>query len=161
VPIPGGFTELVSFPLRMLATNLSKIVSGWFGVSVYGSGMNLEFGQPHGYEQIRLEVADPCSGLHSLMALKALHAITAYYTRLRLGWKWVLFMCAIPIALMANLTRIVGIILIGAYGSKQLALGLFHDWSSPILFAIAFAILISIGRLMEWLTAPRTISSSS
>lgn len=152
IPIPGGFTEVVSFPLRLLATNGSKIAAGWFGVHVEGSGMNIQFGQPYGYEQIRLEVADPCSGLHSLMAIKALHAITAYLTRLRLGWKWVLFMCAIPIALTANLTRITGIILIGAYWRKDVALGLFHDWSSPVLFAIAFAILISIGRFLEWAT---------
>jgi EpsI family protein len=154
IPIPGGFTEVVSFPLRLLATNGSKIAAGWFGVDVQGSGMNIHFGQPYGYEQIMLQVADPCSGLHSLMAIKALHAITAYLTRLKLGWKWVLFMCAIPIALMANLTRITGIILIGAYWSKDVALGLFHDWSSPVLFAIAFAILISIGRFLEWATLP-------
>lgn len=161
IPIPGGFTELVSFPLRLLATNLSKLVVGLLGVEVHGAGMNIAFMQPTGREYIQLSVADPCSGLHSLMAIKALHAITAYMSRLRLGWKWVLFMCAIPIALMANLTRIVGIILIGAYWSKDIALGLFHDWSSPILFAIAFMILISIGRLLEWLTAPRTPSPSS
>jgi len=161
IPIPGGFTEIVSFPLRLLATNLSKLVVGLFGVHVQGAGMNIEFLQPNGREYIQLTVADPCSGLHSLLAIKALHAITAYLSRLRLGWKWVLFMCAIPIALMANLTRIVGIILIGAYWSKDIALGLFHDWSSPILFAIAFIILISIGRLLEWLTAPPTPSPSS
>lgn len=152
IPIPGGFTEVVSFPLRLLATNGSKALASQLGVEVYGSGMNIEFGQPRGHEWIQLTVADPCSGLHSLMAIKALHAITAYLTRLKLGWKWVLFFCAIPIALTANLTRVTGIILIGAYGSKDIALGLFHDWSSPILFAIAFMILISVGRFMEWAT---------
>jgi len=154
VPIPGGFTEVVSFPLRMLATNGSKLAAGWFGVDVQGAGMNINFGQPYGREWIALTVADPCSGLHSLMAIKALHAITAYLTRLRLVWKWVLFMCALPIALAANLTRVTGIILVGAYWSKDVALGLFHDWAPLMLFVIAFAILISIGRLLEWLTLP-------
>lgn len=159
MPIPGGFTEVVSFPLRLLATKGATIAAGWFGVHVSGAGMNIQFWRPAGIgdperDLIQLTVADPCSGLHSLMALKALHAITAYLTRLRLGWKWVLFMCAIPIALMANLTRITGIILIGAYWRKDIALGLFHDWSSPILFAIAFGILISIGRFLEWATLP-------
>lgn len=152
IPIPGGFTEVVSFPLRLLATSGSKHLGQFFGVDVYGAGMNLEFNQPRGYEHIMLEVADPCSGLHSLMAIKALHAITAYLTRLRIGWKWVLFMCAIPIALAANLTRITGIILIGAYIDKKFAETIFHHWSSPVLFVIAFAILISIGRTMEWAT---------
>lgn len=161
IPIPGGFTELVSFPLRMLATTLSKEVAGWFGVQVYGSGMHLEFGQPRGTEWLQLEVADPCSGLHSIMAIKALHAIFAYTTRLSLGWKWFLFLCALPIALLSNLTRIVGIILIGAYWSGDIAVGLFHTYSPFILYPIALLILISIGRLLEWLTAPQTTSPSS
>ena len=161
IPIPGGFTELVSFPLRLLATNLSKIVAGWFGVHVYGAGMNLQFGQPHGNEWLQLEVADPCSGLHSLMAIKAVHAIFAYFTRLRIGWKWLLFWCALPIALLSNLTRIVGIVLIGAYWSKDIALGLFHTYSSFILYPIALLILFSFGRFLEWLTVDRARSPSS
>lgn len=153
IPIPGGFTEVVSFPLRLLATVGAKELAELFGVHVQGAGMNIEFLPPYRTEApIVLEIADPCSGLHSLMALKALHAITAYLTRLKLGWKWVLFMCAIPIALMANLTRIVGIIVLAAYVSRYWGLKLFHDFSSPMLFAIAFMILISIGRLMEWAT---------
>lgn len=161
IPIPGGFTEVVSFPLRMLATNLSKVVVGLFGIHIQGSGMNIEFMQPTGSEYLQLTVADPCSGLHSIMAIKALHAIFAYFTRLRLGWKWFLFMCALPIALLANLTRIVGIILIGAYWDKEIALGLFHTYSPFILYPIAIVILISIGRLLEWLTVPQTRSPSS
>lgn len=161
IPIPGGFTEIISFPLRMLATNLSRVIAGLFGVQIFGSGMNLQFGQPHGTEWLSLEVADPCSGLHSIMAIKALHAIFAYFSRLSLGWKWVLFMCALPIAVLSNLTRIVGIILIGAYWSKDFAVGLFHTYSPFILYPIALLILISIGRMLEWLTNPRTPSPSS
>lgn len=153
IPIPGGFTEIVSFPLRLLATEGAKKIATFFGVYIQSAGMNIVFLPPYRTEApIILEIADPCSGLHSLMALKALHGITAYLTRLKLGWKWVLFMCAIPIALAANLTRIVGIILLSAYISRDLGLKLWHDYSSPLLFAIAFAILISIGRLMEWAT---------
>ena len=152
IPIPGGFTEFISFPLRLIATNLSRKIASWGGVETFGSGMYIEFMQPRGTEHVALEIADPCSGLHSVMALKALHAITAYMSRLRMGWKWALFMCAIPIALMANLCRIVSIIFIGAYINKGFAIGLWHHWSSPILFVFAFLILISIGRLLEWAT---------
>jgi exosortase len=153
IPIPGGLTEVVSFPLRILATNGSRAIVHLFGVEVYGSGMHMEFFQPRGLEYIRLEVADPCSGLHSLMAIKALHAITAYKTRLKLGWKWVLFMCAIPVSLAANLCRMVSIILVAAYINKDFGLGLWHEGIAPyLLFGFAFIILISLGRFMEWAT---------
>lgn len=152
IPIPGGFTEIVSFPLRMLATNGSRAIVENFGVTIYGAGMNMEFMQPRGDQYIRLEVADPCSGLHSLMAIKALHAITAYMSRLKLGWKWVLFMCALPISLAANVCRMVLIILVCAYYDATFGLTLFHDYSPYVLFAFVFAILISIGKFMEWAT---------
>jgi EpsI family protein len=149
VPVPGGLTQAVSFPLRLLATDGSKWVASQFGVVLYGAGMNVEFMQPRGNEYVRLLVADPCSGLHSLMAIKALHAITAYVSRLRLGWKWVLFFCALPITLAANVCRMTLIILICAYVSKDFGLRVFHDWSPYVLFLFVFAILIGIGRLME------------
>lgn len=153
IPVPGGLTEVVSNPLRLLATNGSRAIVKHFGITIYGSGMHMEFFQPTGYEYIRLEVADPCSGLHSLMAIKALHAITAYKSRLTVGWKWVLFMCAIPVSLAANLCRMVSIILVAAYISKSFGLGMWHENIAPyILFAFAFLILISLGRFMEWAT---------
>ena len=152
VPVPGGLTQAVSFPLRLLATDGSKAVAAKFGVVLYGAGMNVEFMQPRGTEYVRLLVADPCSGLHSLMAIKALHAITAYVSRLRIGWKWVLFFCALPITLAANVCRMTLIILICAYVSKDFGLRVFHDWSPYVLFLFVFAILIGIGRLMEKLT---------
>ena len=153
IPIPGGLTEVVSFPLRMLATNGSRAIVSKFGIEVAGSGMHMEFMQPNGYEYIRLEVADPCSGLHSVMAIKALHAITAYLSKLKLGWKWVLFMCALPVALAANLCRMVSIILISGYISKDFGLNMWHENIAPyLLFGFAFAILISLGKFMEWAT---------
>jgi EpsI family protein len=111
--------------------------------------MNLEFMQPRGTEYIRIIVADPCSGLHSLMAIKALHAITAYVSRLRTPWKWVLFFLALPITLAANICRMTLIILVCAFIDKKFGLTLFHDYSPYVLFLFVFLILIGIGQLME------------
>jgi exosortase len=152
VPIPGPFNQFVSAPLRVLASNGSRAIVAHFGIDVLGAGNNMEFRQPNGYDYVRLIVADPCSGLHSLMAIKALHAITAYLSRLKLGWKWVLFMCALPISLAANVCRLVLIILVAGYIDKDFGLKAFHDYSPYVLFACVFAILISVGRFMEWAT---------
>lgn len=169
VPIPGFLNQFVSFPLRLLATNGSKAIVAPFGIDIAGAGMNIEFWRPGSDHSnpdnlVRFIVADPCSGLHSLMAIKALHAITAYLSRLKLGWKWVLFWCAMPISLAANVCRMVLIMLVSAYldkpmehtfGIKNFGLTLFHDYSPYILFIFVFAILISVGRLMEWGTGNR------
>jgi exosortase len=158
VPIPGFLNQFVSFPLRLLATNGSKAIVQHLGIPINGAGMNMEFWRPGTDHSdptnnfVALVVADPCSGLHSLMAIKALHAITAYLSRLKLGWKWVLFMCALPISLAANTCRLVLIILVSAYVNKQFGLDAFHHWSPYILFIFVFLILFSIGRFMEWAT---------
>ena len=157
IPVPGGLTQVVTFPLQLLATNGSRAIVSHLGIAVQGSGTHMQFyevGKPHIVENIVLmEIAVPCSGIHSLMAIKALHAITAYLTRLKLGWKWVLFMCAIPVALAANLCRIVSIILVSAYINKVFGLGMWHENIAPYLvFGFAIVILVGLGKFMEWAT---------
>jgi EpsI family protein len=160
IPVPGGLTQIVSAPLRILATSGSKwIVTKFFGLTILGAGMNMEFMQPYGSEYIRIDIADPCSGIHSLMAIKALHAITAYISRLKITWKWVLFWCALPITLAANIIRITLLILVCAYGERihpsmtaKFGLGTFHDASPYPLFIIVLLLLISLGRTIEKLT---------
>lgn len=164
VPIPGSLNQFVSFPLRLLAHNGSKaIVHALFGIDISGASMNMEFWR-HGADPtnadpdyisknlVSLVVADPCSGLHSLMAIKALHAITAYMSRLKLTWKWVLFWCALPISLVANVCRMVLIILVCTYIDKGFGLKAFHDYSPYLLFLFVFGILFFVGLVMEYLT---------
>jgi exosortase len=160
IPIPGGLTQVVTFPLQLLATRGSKAIVSHLGINIQGSGTHMEFwqpGRPHIMENfIAMEIAVPCSGIHSLMAIKALHAITAYMTRLKIGWKWVLFMCAIPVALAANLCRIVSIILVSAYINKDFGLHMWHENIAPYLvFGFAVVILVSLGRFMEWATGAK------
>ena len=159
VPIPGALNQVVSQPLRQLAHAGSKAIVERIGIPIAGAGMNMEFWRPGSNHTnfdrdfVSLIIADPCSGLHSLMAIKALHAITAYRSRLTLGWKWALFMMALPISLAANVCRLTLVILVAAYYSKEFGLKAFHDYSPYLLFIFVFMILISIGRLMEWATA--------
>lgn len=150
LPIPGGLTQPISFPLRKIATEGSKWIAVHFaGVNIIGSGMDMEFHQVRGSEYVRIKIADPCSGIHSLMAIKALHAITAYVSRLKMTWKWVLFWLALPITLAANVIRITLLILVCAYGDAKFGLGAFHDASPYPLFVIVLLLLVSIGRTLE------------
>lgn len=158
VPIPGFLNQFVSFPLRLVATNGSKAILHLLGVEINGAGMDMEFwraGSDHtnvARDFISLKVADPCSGLHSLMAIKALHAITAYLSRLTTGWKWVLFWCALPISMAANVLRMVSIVLVSAYIDKDFGLKAWHNLSPYLLFLFVFGILFFVGVLMEFAT---------
>jgi EpsI family protein len=150
LPIPGGLTQPISFPLRLIATGGSKwIVEHFFHLSIAGSGMDMEFPFLKTGETVRIKIADPCSGIHSLMAIKALHAITAYISRLKLSWKWVLFWLALPITLAANVIRITLLLLVCSYYDPKFGLGAFHDASPYPLFIIVLLLLVSIGRFLE------------
>lgn len=153
LPIPGGLTQPVSFPLRLIATSGSKwIVEHLFHLHIAGSGMDMEFPYLKTGEIVRIKIADPCSGIHSLMAIKALHAITAYISRLKLSWKWVLFWLALPITLAANVIRITLLLLVCSYYDPKFGLGTFHDASPYPLFIIVLLLLVSIGRFLERVT---------
>ncbi|MGC4045323.1 MAG: EpsI family protein [Armatimonas sp.] len=156
VPVPGGLTTVVTTPLRIIATKGAHFITSHLGVQIFASGVHLDFfrpGLPNTEENhIRLDIADACSGIHSIMAIKALHAITAYLSRLRLKWKWVLFWLALPITTASNVIRITLLVLVAAYYNPHFALTYFHDKSPYPLFIIVFLLLVSIGRLMERLT---------
>lgn len=156
VPVPGGLTTVVTTPLRIIATRGAHFITSHMGIEIYASGVHLDFYRPGlpktGENHVMLDIADACSGIHSIMAIKALHAITAYLSRLQLKWKWVLFWLALPITTASNVIRITLLVLVAAYYDPKFAQTFFHDKSPYPLFIIVFLLLVSIGRLMERLT---------
>ncbi len=160
VPVPGGLTTVVTTPLRIIATKGAYFLTSHLGVNIVASGVHLDFYRPGlpatEANHIRLDIADACSGIHSIMAIKALHAITAYVSRMKLKWKWLLFWLALPITTASNVIRITLLVLVAAYYDPKFALNYFHDKSPYPLFIIVFLLLVSIGRLIEKLTKGET-----
>jgi exosortase len=93
-----------------------------------------------------LAIGAPCSGVNSLAALVTLATLYAFVSRCRVSARVLIVILSIPIALCANLVRVLAIVLLAHYISLDLALGFFHDWSSPFLFLVAMGLLIVIGR---------------
>ena len=154
VPVPGGVTDLVGFPLQLWASGMTATILRTIGMEVTRSGVNLSV---PGFE---FQVAEACSGMSSLVALVGVTAVFAYMTRLHAWQKWFLFFLATPIALAANILRITTIALVGYKWGSDAATGMYHNWSSPILFFAAIVILFFINWGLEWLNGRRTTSSS-
>lgn len=145
VPVPGGVTDIVGFPLQLWASGATSAILSTLGIQVVRNGVNLSVG---GFD---LQVAEACSGMSSLVALAGVAAVFAYLTSLRPWQKWVLFSLAVPIALAANVVRIATIALVGIGWGADVATGVYHKWSSHLLFAMAMLILLLANRGMEWL----------
>lgn len=143
--IPLNFMDVIAFPLRMLSTKLAVGMLNGIGIVAIRSGTAIMIpSMPTG-----MDVADPCSGLRSLLAMTALTAVYAYFTQKTLLKKWILFMASIPLAVIGNISRIVTIAVVSEAVGGRLALGLYHDYSGYILFTASITMMVLIGSFLN------------
>jgi exosortase len=149
--IPLNILDGLSFQLRMVAASLSTELLKGLGVAAQRAGTAIYSTAGGAFS---FDVADPCSGIRSLLALTALSAAYAYFTQKSLFKKWILFVFSIPIAVAANVARITSIAIVAQMFGQDAALRVYHDFSGYIVFTVATLLLMSIGRLVgrEWLT---------
>jgi exosortase/archaeosortase family protein len=100
-------------------------------------------------DDFTLAVAAPCSGIRSLVALMAIAALFAYLLPASMPRRIGLFLAGIPVALIANTIRVTCIMLIAHHFGKKLALGFFHDYSSPFLFVLACLVLMGLWKALS------------
>ena len=152
--IPLNFLEeQVAFPLRMLVANLSVKFLNFFGLGVVQDGTAIRslYGR-----FTPLDVANPCSGIRSLVALMALTSLYGYVT-MDCGWKkWVLFASSIPLAVLGNLARISTVALVAQGFGQDLAMKVYHDYSGYIVFSLAILCMLALGTALnlhyrEWI----------
>jgi exosortase len=116
IPLGGGLTEAISFPMRLFASQITAAVSGTvLGIDVIRNGTQLA--DASGTYQY--EVAAACSGLRSLMAIVALGFIYGFIS-FKTSWRRALaVIAAFPLAVVANVFRLTLIILAAeAFGQK-------------------------------------------
>ena len=167
--IPLTFLDTLSFPLRMFVTTLATHFSNIIGIGVYSSGSKILSDAAGGFE---FDVADPCSGLRSLLAMMAITAFYGWYSQKVLWKKWLLFFSCIPLAVAGNLARIISIIMVAAAFGKEAALKICHDYSGYIMFTVAFSLMMGVGflinadyrklrqRFRDWLTAREPLAGA-
>ena len=82
-------------------------------------------------------MAEACSGIRSLMSLVMLAIVLGYFTERRVGRALLIAVAAVPIAVMANATRVAGTGLASYWISPAAAEGFFHTFSGWIMFVVA------------------------
>jgi exosortase len=144
--VPLNFLDTITFPLRITATILSTNVLNGLGIAAQRFGTAIRSMAAGGF---MFDVAAPCSGLRSLIALTALTAVYAYLTQKTLVRKWILFLCSIPLAIIGNVARITTVALMAEAFGEKFAVGLYHDYSGYIVFSVAIILMIVIGGLLN------------
>jgi exosortase len=150
--------QYVSFPLRLFMSGVSAHFLNFVGVPTIREGTAVlsaadpATGTTIG-QRFSVDIADPCSGMHSLFALtmvSALYAIVAY----RRWWQIVLIVAsAFPLAMFGNYCRILmltfGSIAFGsdfAIGSEQNPTW-FHTGAGFLVYIAALGGVLLVGKL--------------
>jgi exosortase len=144
VPIPAILYNQITFPLQLLASQVAESALMTIGIPVLREGNVLELaGQ-------KLSVVEACSGIRSLLTLSFLSLIYGYFFEAKIWLRVVLFAATIPIAIVANATRVTvtGII---ADSRPELAHGLFHTAEGFVIWVVSLAILASFHQLVNFL----------
>jgi exosortase len=144
--IPFNFLDRLAFPLRLLAAHLSTGVLNGLGIKTILEGTTIKSSAGGGFV---FGVEDPCSGLRSLLAMTALTAVYSFFTQRTTVKKLVLFVSAIPLAIIGNIFRITTIAIVAQAFGQELAGGLYHDYSGYIVFSIAIGLMVAFGAFLS------------
>ncbi len=144
LPPPESLVAAVTQPAKIWISETAVTLLHSVGLPIASSGVTIQIAQ---YE---LLVAAACSGLNSLVTLGAL---SAFYVYLRHGSNPLAFalMClaVIPVAVFANLVRVMVLILVTYYFGNSAAQGILHDGAGLLLFAVALVTIFAIDRLLS------------
>jgi exosortase/archaeosortase family protein len=84
------------------------------------------------------------------MALTTVTAAFGYVTQ-HVQWKrWLLFLSAMPLAVLGNLIRVLSIALVAQVYGQQVAAKAYHDYSGYIVFGVALSAMVIIGLLLNF-----------
>jgi exosortase len=141
VPIPAIIFNEIAFPLQLLASRVGEVTLAAMSIPVLREGNIIELAQ------IRLEVAEACSGIRSLISLLTLAIVYGYFTDPRPFVRGVVAISALPIAIVANAARVAGTGVAAHYYGAAAADGFFHTFSGWFVFVVAFLLMLASTRL--------------
>ncbi|MBM3115145.1 exosortase B [Jeongeupia naejangsanensis] len=145
-PLPGALVDALTGPLKHFISGIAEQVLYAAGLPVTRSGVILYVG-PY-----QLLVADACAGLHSLFSLSALTCLYLYLQQYASRWRNALLLAlAIPVAIAANLIRVLLLVLITYYLGDAAGQGFMHGLAGMVMFGSALLLIFAadgvLGRL--------------
>lgn len=142
IPFPEIIFNKITFPLQLLASRIASDILPILGVPTLHEGNVIQL------PVMKLEVAEACSGIRSLMSLFTLAIFYGYFLDRSTTRRTLLALASIPIAVAANVVRIVGTGLCVQYWDPDKALGFFHEFSGWVMFVVSLICLYLVHRVM-------------
>lgn len=155
VPPPGWILDAFTVPLKAWVSDVVTNLLYALGYPIAQNGVMIMIGS---YE---LMVKDACSGMNSIFALSAI-GVFYVYEFVRDSWirRTILILSILPITVMANLFRVLVLVLGSYYLGVDNVEGLFHDMTGIALFVFALvlfflldSVLIGVGYAVRRITS--------
>ncbi len=143
----SSFLDFFTVTLRLFSTSLVCGLMNGIGYEIQRVG-NFLFSRMPGAE-FNLSVADGCSGIESFFAVMALTTAYAWFKQKTLLQKALLFLFAVPVAVLGNTVRLTADCLVAVWFGQKAVGGYYHDYSG---FAIAFFdvfLVVMAGKLVS------------
>lgn len=143
IPLPGPVVDALTGSLKEHVSNLAETVLYHANYPIARIGVMLTIGN------YQLLVADACSGMHSMFTLFAMGLLylhlQEYPQRLR---NILIFLAIAPIAFVANVIRVMILVLVTYYMGDAAGQGFIHNFSGFALFGVALLSLYGIDKLL-------------
>lgn len=150
IPLPGLLVALLTQPLKAGISDVAEGVLYFFGYPIARQGVVLSIGQ------YRLFVADACSGLQSIVSLTSMGVLYVFLMAHRsIARNAILVASIVPIAIAANIIRVIALVLITYHFGDDAAKGFTHSFAGIVLFVMGLTLLMLLDRLMDLIPAFR------
>lgn len=144
VPLPGSLLDFITMPMKMAVSAVAEQILYWFNYPVARHGVIIQI------SQYKLFVANACAGMHTLISLEAVGLL--YITLVKHASfvrNMVLGFLIIPISFIANVIRVIALILITYYFGDAVAQGFIHRFASVFLFAVALILIVTLDTAIQ------------
>lgn len=147
LPPPGWLMTQITAPLQVLVSWASEGLASALGFPIAREGVVLYVAQ------YQLLVEDACAGLNSLFGLTAISLLYIFLAhRASLRHAGILLLAVIPIAILANIIRVFGLIAITYYFGDAAAQGFMHSTTGMVMFILGLLLIMGFDQLLSrWL----------
>ncbi len=135
LPMPYRFQVALAQPLQRIATSASTYLLQTLGFPTLAEGNIILL------NDVRIGVVEACNGLSMLVTFFALSAAVAIFLRGHWIFRVLIVFSAIPIALAANIVRILVTAILHETVGSGIANIVFHDWAGWFMMPLALGMM--------------------
>lgn len=149
IPLPSLLVMTITAPLKAGVSYVAEAILYHAGYPIGRTGVTLTIGQ------YKLLVADACAGLNSIFALEAIGVFYMSVMGYTNKWRNIsLAILILPISFVANVIRVITLVLVTYYFGDEAGQGFVHDFAGILLFMVATILTIGADSIIGLFMKP-------